>query len=209
VSIAQPLRIRIATLCTLVASFAVAVAFGALPASASASAPAELRLGGETVSLCEEQPVVGYCGRIAVPLDRGVYEKPVINIAFEWYPANDGKDLAPKGTVVPVEGGPGYPSIGSVNEGYGPMYGSLLKRWNMLAIDNRGTGSSAVIKCPGLQNFNGPTASEAYELAAAACAEYLNRHWHGPHHAPIHAADLFTTAAAAADMAQIVQALGL
>src|ERR1700722_8305130 len=148
-------------LCALVALIVVGGALSALPASANASAPAQVQLGSQTMNLCQEQPVVGYCGRIAVPLDRGVYERPVIYIAFEWYPADDGKDLTPKGTVVPVEGGPGYPSIGSVGEGYEPMYGTLLKHWNMLAIDNRGTGSSAVIKCPGLQNFKGPTATEA------------------------------------------------
>lgn len=193
----------------LSAAVLVTVMLGIAPALARASVPAQVQLGTQTLSLCQESPVVGYCGKIDVPLDRGVYQRPQISISFEWYPADDGKDSAALGTVVPVEGGPGYPSIGSVDEGYAPMYGPLLKRWNMLAVDNRGTGTSAVINCPGLQDFEGPTASEAYEQAAAECASSLNGHWHGPHGAPIHAADLFSTAAAAADMAQVIETLGV
>ncbi len=193
----------------LAGALLVTLALGLAPALAHASVPAQVQLGSETLSLCQEAPVVGYCGKIGVPLDRGVYPRPIINISFEWYPANDGKASAPLGTVVPVEGGPGYPSIGSVDEGYAPMYGPLLKRWNMLAIDNRGTGTSAVINCPGLQDFEGPTAGEAYEQAAAECANALNNRWRGPHGAPIRGADLFSTAAAAGDMARVIETLGV
>jgi pimeloyl-ACP methyl ester carboxylesterase len=111
--------------------------------------------------------------------------------------------------VVPVEGGPGYPSIGSVVEGYAPMYGPLLQRWNMLAIDNRGTGQSAVVDCPSLQDFSGATATTAFQQAAAECAASLNGRWHYPGGAPVHASDLFTTAPAARDMAAVIAALGL
>ncbi len=192
---------------TAVATIAATLLWVTVPGTALAAAPAQLTVGAETLTLCQETPIVGYCGRMQVPLDRGVYAKPTIGIAFEWYPADDGQDTNPAGTVVPVEGGPGYASIGSVEEGYEPMYGPLLHRWNMLAIDNRGTGSSTPIKCPGLQEFSGPTASETYDLAGEECATYLNDHWHGPHDVPIHAADLFTTAAGAADMEQILGAL--
>jgi pimeloyl-ACP methyl ester carboxylesterase len=196
-------RLAISTVCATVLLAAIACAAGA-------AAPAKLHVGGETLRLCQETPIVGYCGRLEVPLDRGVYPKPLIGISFEWYPAADGKDSHPAGTVVPVEGGPGYASIESVNEeGYATMYGPLLQQWNMLVVDNRGTGTSTPINCPELQDFEGPTVSEAYEQAAADCANYLNERWHGPGGASIHAADLFTTAAAAADMAQILQALEL
>jgi pimeloyl-ACP methyl ester carboxylesterase len=179
------------------------------PAGASAAPPTTLQVGSETVQLCQQQPVVAYCGHVEAPLDRGVYAKPTIRIAFRWYPADDGNAKRAAGTVVPVEGGPGYPSIGSVDEGYAPMYGSLLRHWNMLAVDNRGTGDSTVVNCPALQDFSGPTATEAYELAGEQCAKSLDERWHAPDGEPIYAQDLFTTAAAAADMAEVIGLLGL
>ncbi len=188
---------------------ATTVLWTATAGVAGAAPPPQLKLGGQTLTLCQQTPIVGYCGRLEVPLDRGVYARPTIGIAYEWYPADDGQAVKAAGTVVPVEGGPGYASIGSVDEGYAPMYGRLLRRFNMLAIDNRGTGSSTPVRCTGLQDFSGPTASAPYELAAEECAEQLNARWHGPHDAPIHGADLFTTAAAAADMEQVLQTLGV
>jgi len=187
---------------------AAVLAAAAAPAVASAL-PSTLQLGRETVTLCEHEPLVAYCGSIRAPLDRGVYAAPTIKVAFRWYPADDGQATHVSRTVVPVEGGPGYPSIGSVDEGYAPMYGSLLHRWNMLAIDNRGTGESTVIRCPALQDFSGPTATEAYEQAGAQCAQSLNERWRAPDGEAIHASDLFTTAAAAADMAEVLSVLGI
>ena len=116
-------------------------------------------LGSQTLSRCASKPLA-YCGKLDVPLDYGSPAGPDIAIAFRFYPATAG---AAKGTVVPVEGGPGYPSIESVSyssglgeAGYAPMYGSLLEHWNMLAVDNRGTGASAGLRCPALQEYNGP-----------------------------------------------------
>ena len=36
------------------------------------------------------------------------------------------------------------------------MYGRMLDRRNMLLVDQRGTGRSQPIDCPGLQNPTGP-----------------------------------------------------
>lgn len=176
--------------------------------AAEQAAPATLNVGEETLRRCARQPLA-YCGRLPVPLDYRVPGGPHILIAFRWYPASDPGGRGPSGTVVPVEGGPGYPSIGSVQEGYAPMYGPLLARWNMLAIDNRGTGQSSPIDCPALQEFSGPTATAAFRQAAAGCAASLNGRWRYPGGAPVHASDLFTTAPAARDMAAVVRALGL
>lgn len=175
---------------------------------AEAEPPASIVLGEQTLHKCSAKSLA-YCGRLEVPLDYRLSTGPQIPIAFRWYPASNPGPGGATGTVVPVEGGPGYPSIGSVEEGYGPMYGPLLERWNMLAIDNRGTGASAGIKCPSLQDFSGPTASAAFRQAAAECAAYLNSRWHAPGGAPIHASDLFTTALAARDMAAVIRSLGL
>ncbi len=176
-------------------------------AASAAAAPARIVVGSQTLERCATSPLLAYCGTLKVPLDHQQPAGPRIGIAYRWYPASAPASSGSAGTVVPVEGGPGYPSIGSVAEGYSVMYGPLLQRWNMLAVDNRGTGRSAPINCPGLQKFSGPTASEAFRQAGAACAAALNSRWHYPGGAPVHASDLFTSAAAAEDLAEVIQAL--
>src|ERR1700759_5511470 len=89
------------------------------------------------------------------------------------------------------------------------MYGPLLKRWNMLVLDNRGTGESTPLNCPALQDFSGPTGTSAFQKAAARCARSLNHRWKSPGGAAVHASDLFSSAPAAEDMASVIRALGL
>ena len=48
--------------------------------------------------------------------------------------------------IVAVEGGPGYPSTGSKAE-YRGIFGPLLRNRDLLMVDNRGTGRSALIDC--------------------------------------------------------------
>ncbi len=182
------------------------------PAKHRVAAPAKLRLGSQTLKLCGSSPTA-YCGRLSVPLDRKLSHGPQISIAYRWYPASGAKSAS---TVVPVEGGPGYPSIESVayrsggkSAGYGVMYGSLLRRWNMLVLDNRGTGESTPLSCPALQDFAGPTGTSAFQQTAATCAASLNGRWKAPSGAAVHASDLFSSAPAAADMASVIEALGL
>jgi hypothetical protein len=154
-------------------ALALAVApLGATAASAStrtARAAATLRVGSQTLKLCASSPQA-CCGTLSVPLDYSTPSGPQISIAYRFYPATAPPGGQAAGTVVPVEGGPGYPSIGSVAyelggapAGYSTMYGSLLARWNMLAVDNRGTGESTPLSCPALQDFSGETGGEAFQ----------------------------------------------
>lgn len=179
-------------------------------ADAAASAPATLQVGTQTLSRCSRAPL-GYCGQLAVPLDYSSPAGPFISIAYRFYPATAGPA---RGTVVPVEGGPGYPSIGSVSyanagaqAGYEPMYGPLLERYDLLAVDNRGTGASTPIRCPSLQEFAGPTGSPPFAETVGECAASLNHRWRYPGGSYVHASDLFTSAPAAADMAAVLKAL--
>ena len=188
------------------AALAALGCLAALTASSAASAsPATLRVGTQKLRRCERAPLA-YCGSLAVPLDHSAPTGPEISISYRFYPASAAG--AASGTVLPVEGGPGYPSTGSAPF-YAEMYGPLLAHWNMLTVDNRGTGSSSPVSCPELQNFSGPTAGEAFRQAAAACAASLNSRWHYPGGAPVHGSDLFTSAAAAQDLAAVIGALGL
>jgi pimeloyl-ACP methyl ester carboxylesterase len=192
---------------------ALAFACAATASAQSARAATTLRLGSQTLKRCETSPLA-YCGRLAVPLDYSDAGSPDITIAYRWYPASAPADGRPSGTVVPVEGGPGYPSIGSVSYpsgssagGYSAMYGPLLRRWNMLAVDNRGTGESTLLDCPALQTFSGPTGAEAFQQAAAGCAAGLNHRWKYADGEWVHASDLFTSAPAAEDLASVIKAL--
>jgi pimeloyl-ACP methyl ester carboxylesterase len=193
----------------------------ALPAAASSTANAagrssQIVVGTQTVTVCGSSPL-GYCGQLSVPLDyRHPAISPRISISFEWYPADNGRRVHARGTVLPVEGGPGYPSIGSVSyansigsgtSGYAGMYGPLLRRWNMLAIDLRGTGSSETLNCPLVQHANAPKPSVWFENATARCAASLNHRWHYTNGSRVHASDLFTTAASAEDAAAVIRAL--
>jgi pimeloyl-ACP methyl ester carboxylesterase len=200
-------RAWIATRAGRVALLALVLAAALTGTSATAARPRTLRVGRESLHRCGH----AWCGTLRVPLDYRLEHGPTIGISFRWYPATGGH---PVGTVVPVEGGPGYPSIGSVApDGYAEMYGPLLRSRNMLAVDNRGTGTSATIDCPELQRFDlsrsGSTATRRFERLVGRCGRALNHRWRAPAGAFIHASDLFTSALAARDLARVIGALGL
>jgi pimeloyl-ACP methyl ester carboxylesterase len=143
-----------------------------------------------------------------VPLDYSAPGGPRIKIGYLWYPATSPPNGVATGTVVPVEGGPGYPSIGSA-KWYRIMYGPVLKSENLLIMDNRGTGRSALLNCPGLQNWTGQASGPSFNAVVAACAASLNHRWKNPNGTYVHASDLFNSAPAANDLAGIVNALGV
>lgn len=179
---------------------AVGVA-GATPAHAGSG----VWVGTQVLSTCGTDT---YCGTLRVPLDWQLAGSPDISVCYQWYPATGRGPAA--GTVVPVEGGPGYPSIGSVSDdGYAAMYGPVLKHDNMLAIDLRGTGCSTAINCPALQNYTQPSGTLAFAAVVGKCGDSLNTRWRGLDGTYIHASDLFTSAAAAQDVAAVIRALGL
>src|SRR5580658_4313335 len=186
--------IRSMVACALLISAAVAGA-GAAASAAPAGAAAKVRVGSQELTRCQAKPVA-YCGTLNVPLDWQSASSPKISVCYRWYPPTAGGRSA--GTVVPVEGGPGYPSILSVAAGYRPMYGPLLRRYNMLAVDLRGTGCSTPLNCPQEQNYTKPSGTLAFAKVVGDCAGALNRRWKGPG-GYVHASDLFTSAPAAED----------
>jgi pimeloyl-ACP methyl ester carboxylesterase len=199
-------RAWIATGARRLAPLALILAAALTGAPTVMARPRTLRVGRETLLRCGH----AWCGSLRVPLDYRLEHGPTIPIVFRWYPA-PGHAV---GTVVPVEGGPGYPSIGSVApDGYAEMYGPLLRSRNMLVVDNRGTGSSATIDCLALQRFSlsraGSTATRRFERLVGRCGQSLNHRWRAPDSAWIHASDLFTSALAARDLARVIGALGL
>jgi pimeloyl-ACP methyl ester carboxylesterase len=165
---------------------------GRLPAVASATAAATgaVHVGALDLTPCDV--VEGaLCGSLTRSWDPTGAVPGTLSVGFAFLPAGD-SSKPPLGTVVPHEGGPGYSTTGS-GSSYAAMYGPLLARRNLLLVDQRGTGRSAPISCPELQNL-----TTAYPVAAARCARRLGDRAH-----------LFGTVLSADDLAAVVAALGL
>ena len=113
--------------------------------------------------------------------------------------------------AVIVGGSLGLASVvgGSVASGYLPMYGSLLRHWNLLAVDNRGTGTSTRLYCGALQHFAGATASSGFDRAVRSCSSALNHRWRYPDGRWVTASGMFGTVPAADDLAAAIGSLHL
>ena len=130
-----------------------------------------------------------YCGTVQVDLDPAGRVTGKINIALAWLP-HSSRSARSGGTIVAVEGGPGYPSIGSRSL-YRELYKPLLTTRDLLLVDNRGTGRSNVIVCQPLQRVH------LMKLRnVTRCGDQLGR-----------TSDLYGTAIAADDLATVLSAL--
>ena len=195
-----------ATAASTVAALAVLPA--GLPASAAARAAvpghaARLPVGAVTLHRCAAKPLT-FCGGLAVPLDYSAAASPRIHLGFRWLPAT----THAAGTILAVEGGPGYASTGSEPQ-YRAMTGRLLATRNLLLIDLRGTGTSTPVNCPGLGHAGGKQHGRHFDRLVAACGAQLNHTWHYRGGGWVHASDLFNTAYSARDVAGVLHALRL
>ena len=158
--------------------------------SAPAGRGADVRVGELTLHPCQ---VVrrALCGSIRRPWEPGNPDAGRVRVGFAFVPARD--DSVPaRGTLVPHEGGPGYSTTGT-GSAYARMYGPLLRRRNLLLVDQRGTGRSEPIDCPALQDLKIP-----YRFAAGQCGRSLGDR-----------ADDYSTALSADDLAVVIERLGL
>ncbi len=143
-----------------------------------------------------------WCGKLRVPFDRADPAAGTIPVNFEWYPA----EQAPVGTMVAMEGGPGYPSTGS-RDYYIELFAGLQRTRNLLLVDNRGTGTSGLINCRPLQRWHLALGDDEYDRRVAACGEQLNTARQLPGGGSVHGSDLYGTANAARDLADVLAAL--
>jgi pimeloyl-ACP methyl ester carboxylesterase len=187
---------------------AMAVLPAGLPAAAAARAAVPGRAGGRqvgtiTLRRCAAKPLT-FCGGLAVPLDYSSAASPRIHLGFRWLPATGHA----AGTILAVEGGPGYASTGSESE-YLAMAGRQRATRNLLLIDLRGTGTSTPVNCPGLEHAGGKQHGRHFDHLVAACGAQLNHTWHYRDGGWVHASDLFNTAYSARDVAGVLRALRL
>ncbi|MDA0183716.1 alpha/beta hydrolase [Solirubrobacter phytolaccae] len=157
-----------------------------------------LALAAPAEAAVEVRPCGGaVCGELRRPLDPERPRGRGIDVAFRLYRATE---RATGPAIVAVEGGPGYPSTGTRAE-YRAIFGPLLRTRDLLLVDNRGTGESALIDCPSVQSYVGRTSGPAFARRAARCAAQIKRRYGDP--------SLFATAYAVNDLAAVIRALKL
>jgi pimeloyl-ACP methyl ester carboxylesterase len=133
------------------------------------------------------------CGRITVPAVRGDPSLGDQSIFFA-VRTRDRAAKPPVGTIVAVEGGPGYASTNFDSaKSYRAVFGPLLHRRDLVLVDQRGTGHSQAVDCPQLQRGMVPET-----VAVASCANQLGARYQG-----------FSSAESAADIEAVRTALGL
>jgi pimeloyl-ACP methyl ester carboxylesterase len=160
---------------------------GAVPAPGKPRAAA-LRVGSLTLHRCRTG--APWCGTLSRPLDSSGAVPGNVAVYFEYYPHSAASPAA--GTLVAVEGGPGYPTTESRDEYLG-LFRPLRDRYDVLLVDNRGTGRSGAIDCEVLQNAPGLTTADI-----GACGRSLGAR-----------AALYSIVPATEDLAALLEALGI
>ena len=178
----------------------VIAALAAATGSASAASPT-LRVGSVTLHACKDV-VPAWCGTRREPADPQHPDAGSLKVFFVWYPAT----VHASGTIVAEEGGPGFPSTGSAPE-YRALFRPLLASRNLLLVDSRGTGRSALIDCQHLQGFPGNTTTASFDAKVGACGKRLGQALPGRGPGATPASDLYATAYAAHDLADVIGAL--
>src|SRR3954470_19423554 len=107
--------------------------------------PAAGRAGRGRGEPCPAGVMGARCGHVAVPLDRSNPAAGRLHVGFELYPST-GTGQAPLGTILDIEGGPGFGTRASRGS-YLQLNAPLLDRRNLLLVDARGTGSSGALEC--------------------------------------------------------------
>jgi pimeloyl-ACP methyl ester carboxylesterase len=134
------------------------------------------------------------CGTIKVPLYWSAPGRGSLTVHFEEYLHTD-SSLPALEPIVAMEGGPGYPSTGSAAS-YLFMIGSLRQRHNLILMDQRGTGGSDAINCPGVQNYDALVRPKDFPAVVAGCAKRLGAR-----------ANAFGSAAVAEDLKAVLETL--
>jgi pimeloyl-ACP methyl ester carboxylesterase len=198
----------------LVVAGSVPQAASAGPVSAAAARPASalqpgaaasrhpIRVGSVTIPPCKVSRLA-WCTRINVPLD---YRNPAaghIKLGFQWYPATSGTAV---GTILAVQGGPGYPTTDYASD-YRGTFRPLLARRNLLLVNLRGTGNSSAFLCKPLQNWKTADGIAAYTIDTGKCGRQLDHTRKLPGGGYVQASDLYTTANAARDVALLLRRL--
>ncbi len=167
------------------------------PLSSAEASPAKSSAHTSAMTLEPCPGVAGVeCGTVRVPqywTDPGV---GTFTVHFRVYERTD-QSLPALEPIVTMEGGPGLASLESASD-YKFMLGPLLERHDMIVMDNRGTGLSDAIDCPGLQRYFALSRPGNLVSLVQECAHQLGA-----------AANAYGTVAVGDDLAFILSLLGI
>ena len=163
-----------------------------------------IRVGTVLIPPCKASRLA-WCTTIKVPYDYFDSAAGTIRLGFQWYPASSGRAT---GTILAVQGGPGYPTTAYARAYRGVFGPHLLASRNLLLVNLRGTGNSSPFTCKRLQNWTLKNSIAAYTRDTGACGRQLNhtRKLDG-RRGYVKASDLYTTANAARDVALLLHRL--
>jgi pimeloyl-ACP methyl ester carboxylesterase len=128
-------------------------------------APVTTPLAGGEATPCGETAGL-LCSQVVVPLDRSGATPGTVTLQVQVLPASG----TPRGAMFLIAGGPGQGSatvFGLGDPSAADYYRFLFPGYTLVAFDNRGTGGSALLNCPGLQVYY-PIEQEAARVAACA-----------------------------------------
>ena len=174
----------------------------------AAAAPAgrhPIRVGSVTIPPCASSRLA-WCTTISVPyqyVGRDPAAAGTIRLGFQWYPATGAKAT---GTILAVQGGPGYATTDYAGE-YRTLFRPLLGRRNLLLVNLRGTGNSSPFTCGPLQDWKLADGTAAYVIDTGKCGRQLNHTRRLTGGGYVQASDLYTTADAARDVALLLRRL--
>ncbi|OXM71324.1 alpha/beta fold hydrolase [Amycolatopsis vastitatis] len=170
----------------------------ALTAALGGVAAADARPGGRP-KLTDPHPCPGQpgftCSILTVPLDHtgrvpGTLDLPV---------ATADNVTAPKGVLLFLTGGPGQGGVGTITRIATQRLPEVAKDYQFVMLDQRGTGPSGALQCPGLQAQMGSSdIATPSPDAVKECARILGD-----------TAPLYSTDQTVADFDRLRQALGV
>ncbi len=186
---------------------AVASAGTTAATSVKPASPATMKLGRLTLTACElKQPhsaatTPAFCTKFPVPENRADPKSRTIELKLAIVKSES--QMPAQDLVTYLAGGPGQSAIQSYPE-LAPAFAPLLKHHDLLLLDQRGTGASHPLDCPGVERQMkqladaNPTSAQQAEIVGR-CADEVEK-----------TADprYYTTTAAVADLEAVREALG-
>jgi pimeloyl-ACP methyl ester carboxylesterase len=176
----------------------VATLLGAVALAGFAAGCGESERGLPSISIadlrpCGKLPIPdGFrCGSIRAPFEREDASLGTTKVGFAVRPRGN-RERPSLGPIFAVEGGPGYSSTGTANA-YMNLFGPLLRRHELVLVDQRGQGRSDLYRCRDLQLGRGPES-----ITLSECARRLGDR-----------AMSYRTSAAADDIDDVRRALGM
>jgi pimeloyl-ACP methyl ester carboxylesterase len=161
---------------------------GSIPLAAAS--PSTATIGSLKVRACDTAALPGrqsWCGSMVRPWGTAPGS---LRVGFTVItPAGADPGSLPAAPVVAIEGGPGFSAIDSAQT-FAEMLGPVLDNRALIVMDARGTGRSAAVDCPSMR----PKGDGSY----AACGRHLGER-----------VGDYSSAAAADDLAALVEGLGL